>query len=128
MQTVNSVMTLVDEEKGTGKVFGKDFKLTLYFAVAKESEAIGLKLCRELERVCEKTGINNFELKMRLSDAKEKQPRWERAFIEKELTPLAGSINKIYVCGAPAMNEVFDRALEDLCPKLKMSQKDIEIL
>jgi predicted ferric reductase len=105
-----------DEDK-----FGKDFKLTLYFAAPKESEAIGLSLCRELVNVCNKTGFNNFELKMRLGDAKEKQPRWDKAFIDKELTPLAGSIKKVYVCGAPVMNEMFDRALEELAPKLKLS-------
>ena len=65
---------------------------------------------------------------MRLSDAKEKQPRWDKAFIEKELTPLAGNIKKVYVCGAPALNETFDRAFEELAPKLKVEWKDIEIL
>lgn len=87
-----------------------------------------MSLCRELVSVCQKTGIDNFELKLRLSDSQEKQPRWDKAFIEAELTPLAGSMKKVYVCGAPAMNEIFDRSLEQLAPKLKLAWRDIEIL
>jgi len=30
------------------------------------------------------------------------------------MMPFAGSISKIFVCGAPSMNEVFDKAFEDL--------------
>jgi hypothetical protein len=72
-------------------------------------------------------GLNNFDLKLRLGDSKEKQPRWDNDFIETNLVPLAGSIKKIFVCGAPSMNETFDRAFEDLLGDLKLSWKDVEI-
>ena len=45
MQSMQSLQTIHRLELGDGRKFGPDFKLTLYFAAAKESEAIGLKLC-----------------------------------------------------------------------------------
>jgi hypothetical protein len=49
-------------------------------------------------------------------------------FIEKELTQFRTKINKVFVCGAPTMNEVFDKAFEELAEPLGLSWKDIEIL
>jgi hypothetical protein len=45
---------------------------------------------------------------------KKAAPRWDKNFILEQLSPLAGSISKVFVCGAPAMNEVFDRAFEEI--------------
>lgn len=42
--------------------------------------------------------------------------------------PIAGTISKITVCGAPSMNEIFDRAFEVIAAKIKVSPQDIEIL
>ena len=33
---------------------------------------------------------------------------------ENELKPFAGSISKVFVCGAPSMNETFDKAFEEM--------------
>ena len=109
-------------------VFGQNFKLSLYFTAPSEDQSIGIELCQKLLAVTEKLGHKNFDLKLRLSDAKEKQPRWDQTFIHDQLMPLKGSISKIYVCGAPAMNETFDRAFEKLQKDLSVSWKDIEIL
>ena len=35
--------------------------------------------------------------------------------------PLSGKISKIYVCGSPLMNEIFDRAFETLANELSIS-------
>jgi len=55
---------------------------------------------------------------MRLGDSKEKGPRWNAEFLVNELSPLKGSVNKVIVCGSPVMNEIFDRAFEDLVKDL----------
>ena len=65
---------------------------------------------------------------LRLSDSKEKQPRWERKYIEEQMLPLAGCISKIAVCGSPAMNETFDRTFEALGAKILVKPEDIEIM
>jgi hypothetical protein len=70
-----------------------------------------------------------FNLKMRLGDSKDKGPRWNADFLVQELRPLKGNVEKVIVCGSPLMNEIFDRAFEDLVKDLlQLSQRDIEIL
>lgn len=112
------------------KEFGPNFKLTIYYAAQKEEEAIGIELLRKFKEVQVKCSLENFDLKLRLSDSKEKQPRWDKAFLENELKLLSGKIGKIVVCGSPIMNETFDRAFEDkeFRELLKVDWKDIEIL
>jgi hypothetical protein len=47
----------------------------------------------------------------------------------KELTlPSVGVIAKVFVCGAPIMNQTFDMAFEEIADKLNISWKDIELL
>jgi hypothetical protein len=48
----------------------------------------------------------------------------------KELTQLSkeGGIAKVFVCGAPIMNQTFDMAFEEIASKLNLSWKDIELL
>jgi hypothetical protein len=49
--------------------------------------------------------------------------------LKDELTlPGVGVIAKVFVCGAPIMNQTFDRAFEDIAAKLNLSWKDIELL
>ena len=49
--------------------------------------------------------------------------------MKDELTlPGVGVIAKVFVCGAPIMNQTFDRAFEDIAAKLNLSWKDIELL
>ena len=37
-------------------------------------------------------------------------------------------IRKIWVCGAPLMNEEFDRSLAVICPKMNLSPNIYEIM
>jgi hypothetical protein len=55
-------------------------------------------------------------------------PRWDKDWIERELTPQITTLKKIFVCGAPSMNETFDRAFEDLAVQMQLNWQDIEIL
>lgn len=117
------------------------FQFHLYVAFLDGDSTIGLELCETLERVNAKLakleegqlkGLKDqFKLTIRLSCdifAKEKPKRWDHNYIEHELTPLAGQIRKIWVCGPPIMNQTFDKALGKLKEKLKISTKNIEIL
>ena len=70
-------------------------------------------------------GFDWFELHVRLGT--DKAPRWDHSFIEGQLMPLKGKIRKLYVCGAPSMNEVFDRPLETLAAQVDLKWQDIEI-
>ena len=117
------------------------FQFHLYVAFLDQDTTIGLELCETLERVnaklakLEDIGLqglkDQFKLTIRLSSdifAKEKPARWDHKYIEKELTPLAGKIQKVWVCGPPIMNQTFDKSLGSLKQKLKLSAKQIDIL
>ena len=100
--------------------FKAGFKLHLYVAFQSREQAIGLDLIESLQKVNEARGLNNFKATVRLSQTDEtpKLPRWTPEYIERELTPLSGEIQKIWVCGPPVLNEMFDKTLGELLPKL----------
>jgi len=103
----------------------------LYVAFADSDQTIGLQLCEALERINERFHYCNFKLNVRLSEdiyEKKKPARWDHKFIEQELTPHAGKIQKIWVCGPPILNQTFDMALGGLKEKLKLSSENIDIL
>ena len=80
-----------------------------------------MNICEGLEKINKKLGLNNFKLTVRFSqDGGKRAPRWDSKFIEKEMEQYAGNIEKIWVCGSPAMNEAFDKAFEELRFKLKL--------
>ena len=98
-----------------------DFSFHLYASFADRDTAIGLDLIEACEKVKEKLGRVNFKATVRLSKTDEgapKLPRWTPAYIQEELTPLAGKMKRVWVCGPPAVNELFDRTLNDLKDKL----------
>jgi NAD(P)H-flavin reductase len=70
----------------------------------------------------------NFTLIVRLGNALPKPHRWDKSFIREELVPFKGKIDRVYVCGAPQMNETFDRAFEELVGELELDWAKIEIL
>ena len=109
------------------RIFKDSFKLTFYLSAPSEEHAIGLTLLQYAEAVSNHLKLDIFELKLRLSTMKN-VPRWNEKFIEDQLTPLAGNIRKLYVCGSPAMNECFDRTLETLAPHIGLSWLDIDIM
>ena len=73
--------------------------------------------------------MNNFRAVVRLSVTDgPKLPRWSPQYIEEELVPLAGTIKRIWVCGPPAVNEMFDKTLAGLTTHLQVDKTDIEIM
>lgn len=98
------------------------FRLHLYVAFQNRAQAIGLDLIEALEQVNRTLGLDNFRVTVRLSEADggAKLPRWTPAFIERELEPLAGEIKKVWVCGPPVMNEMFDKTLGSIAAKLQI--------
>lgn len=93
--------------------------------------SIGIQLCEALERINERFHYKNFKLTIRLSEdiyAKKKPARWDEKFIDAELTPLAGKIKKVWVCGPPILNQTFDMVLSKNKEKFKLQTEQIEIL
>jgi len=64
-------------------------------------------------------GLDNFEATVRLSVTDgPKLPRWTPEYIESEL--IGKPLQKVWVCGPPAVNEMFDKTLGDLKDKLNL--------
>lgn len=105
--------------------FDKDFVFHLYVAFASREESIGLDVLEALEKLNAKIGKTNFILNVRLSkvdNPADKKPRWDEKFIESELTPHANKIRKIWICGPPVMNELFDKTMEKTQDKLGLKK------
>ena len=84
-----------------------EFEFHLYVGFVDAESTIGLELCEALERVNEKLKFTNFKLTIRFSEdiyAKKKPARWNEEFIETELLPHAGKMQKVWVCGPPILN------------------------
>ena len=89
--------------------------LHLYVAFQDRASAIGLDLIEALEKVNHKLGVHNFKAVIRLSQTDgPKLPRWTPEYIKEEMAPLAGQIKRVWVCGPPAINEMFDKTFESL--------------
>lgn len=72
-------------------------------------------MIEKLEQVNTKLGLTNFKAIVRLSVTEgPKLPRWTPAYVEEQLKPMAGNIKRVWVCGPPAVNEMFDKTLESL--------------
>lgn len=112
--------------------FADDFNFHFFVSFVNRDEAIGLDLCEALVDLNKRKGINNFTLTLRISEQKEGVPRavrWDKSYIlpklkeieegnfdniEVEKVKKGGKtfqIKKVFVCGPPMMNEVFDKAL-----------------
>jgi NAD(P)H-flavin reductase len=70
-----------------------------------------------------KLKIDNFEFFVRLTEGRdgplgEKADRWTERTVSNALNPYIGSLSKIYVCGPPAFNQIFDMCLESMRPSL----------
>jgi len=72
-------------------------------------------------------GLDNFEATVRLSQTDgPKLPRWTPGYIESELS--GKSLQKVWVCGPPAVNEMFDKTLGDLKDKLNLKAYQIDVM
>ena len=74
-------------------------------------------------------GQDNFKLVCRLSETDgPKLPRWTPEYVESELTPLKGRMKKVWVCGPPKVNEMFDKTLGDIKDKLELAAHQIDVM
>lgn len=85
-----------------------DFKFVYYVTYYNEQQACGLQMLRALKELNSK----HFDLVVRLSS--EKSPRWDENYLAANLP---GDCERLWICGTPVMNEVFERAFEKLAPK-----------
>lgn len=93
----------------------KKFKFILFASFQSRYDAVGIEMMEGLEKICLLKGIKNFELVLRFSD--KNAPRWDPNFIDRQLKNFSTqNLKRIWVCGPPAMNEVFDRTLEKIAP------------
>lgn len=58
-----------------------DFKLILYASFRSRDDSVCLELCEALRDFTKSIGLDNFQLKVRLSDDKSTGPRWDDKFI-----------------------------------------------
>ena len=92
---------------------------------ASEEEAIGLEL---LKAANESLG-DRFQLKLRLSNSDQDAERWDARYFDRELEKLEVEPVKVWVCGTPAMNQVFEKAREELHEKHTfLTQNVFEVL
>ena len=57
----------------------------------------------------------SFDLKLRLKDREKQGTEWDENFIRSEILKFETSeIERIWVCGPPKMNEMFDKSFGKL--------------
>ena len=117
-QTLN-----ITNEDSQNNYFGPEFKFILYASFESEEEAIGLQL---LTAANDALG-DRFELKLRLSNNNQfaRTSRWDSRYLDDELEKLKEEPVKIWVCGTPVMNQVFERAREELKEKHTFLTRDV---
>ena len=106
------------------KLYADDFCFHFYASFAKKEHAMGLELCMQLEEMNNKMGLNNFKYVLRLAEGpeiKERPARWDQKFIVDHLKDHAGKIQRVWVCGSPIMNQVFDQAFEKCKDELQLT-------
>jgi len=93
-----------------------DFKFVFFVTMPCMDSEIGLNMCEALEKVNRKLGETNFELTVRISKRWDsvKSAAWEEKFVYEKLSLYAGNIKKIWISGPPRMNEILDKAFENL--------------
>ena len=80
------------------------------------SESIGLELCESLHKYCVDRKLSTFKLVTRFSvGGTLRQRRWDADFIRAQLSSIeSGELKKVWVCGPPAMSEVFDKTFSEI--------------
>ena len=88
-----------------------NFRFILHVSFPRKEEAVAIEMLEALQSVTQKKGLNNFELMVRYSN--QNKGRWDEDFVERQLEVLSKvDLKKIWVCGPPVMNEVFDKTFE----------------
>ncbi len=91
------------------------FKFVFYISFASEADSIALELLEAFEQYCQRNGCLNFDLHVRLREEQKNAEIWDREFIVQQLKKFeVAEIERIWVCGPPKMNEIFDRTLSSI--------------
>jgi len=89
-----------------------NFKLFLYVSFPNREDSIALELCEALANHCNRRGKQSFDLFTRLTQEGKNPRRWDEKFICDQFEQFeVDEIKKVWVCGPPAMQETFDRAI-----------------
>lgn len=99
---------------------GNNFKFVLYVSFPTKDDAIALELCQGLQEICNKKGLRNFEFYPRITSEQTKKERWDGDFINKQLS-MQDNIKRVWVCGPPVLNELFDKHLLSVKDSIKFS-------
>lgn len=115
-----------DEVPILGK--GSTFRFVLYVSFRNRRDSIALQFLEDFDKLCKSKGWDNFKLVLRISDGMSRG-RWDDDFISQAISKLRReNLNRVYVCGPPAMNEVFDRSLERLINRGTLRRSEVEIM
>lgn len=84
--------------------------------------ALALDLLQGLHDISKEKNLNNFELVLRISQ--EKAQRWDAEYLRRQLENWNkdSGIEKVYVCGPPKMNEMFDRTIDEIVRDEQMAK------
>jgi len=110
------VMGEMDDKEASQ--IGEDFKFTYYVTYFNEEQSCGLKMLRLLKELNSK----HFDLVVRLSS--QRSPRWDQKYLAN---CLPSTCEKLWICGTPVMNDVFENAFHHLAPKFPYL-KDLEVV
>jgi hypothetical protein len=103
------------EEIQNGCIDPQTFQLHLYVSFPSKAEAIAYELCEALHNYCQRNDLKTFTLHPRLSKEKINPARWDEMWVESTISKYkASEVNRMWVCGPPMMNELFDRTLMDM--------------
>ena len=112
---------------------GSTFKFILYVSFPNRPDSVALSLFEGLDEVTKAKKLKNFELVVRIS-SESKQGRWDEAFIEREIGKYdkkqkkSDKLARVYVCGPPPMNELFDKTLSQLIHQGDLAMGQVEIM
>ncbi|CDW78413.1 cytochrome b5-like heme steroid binding domain containing protein [Stylonychia lemnae] len=105
----------------------KKFKFTLYASFPNEEQVLCHDLIQGLQDIVSKNDEKNFELILRISS--QSKQRWDEQFIQRQLeVQTQTDLRKIWVCGPPSMNELFDKTLDANATKYNLNRNQWEIL
>ena len=88
------------------------FQFHFYVAYSSWSETIALELFEAFHAYCKRHNFADFRLHIRLPGDGEILQRWDDTFIREKINLYgAKNIQRLWICGTPAMSESFDRLL-----------------
>ena len=109
---------------------GSTFKFVLYASFPSREEAIGIELIEGLRDVTMKRGLNNFELILRIkNEGPQGSARWDQGYITRQIDIRQKEhLAKAYVCGPPAMSELFDRVFDTMLNRRQLRSCQVHVM